>query len=41
MRHPVIDSPESYQRLSGQCGGELAKYLVASPAPKTVAKKGN
>jgi hypothetical protein len=41
MWHPLIDSPESYQRLSGQCGGELAKYLVANPAPKSVAKKGN
>lgn len=40
MRHPVIDSPESYRRLSGLCNGELAKYLPAGPAPKTVAKKG-
>lgn len=40
MRHPMIDSPESYQRLSGLCNGELAKYLIASPAAKAVAKKG-
>lgn len=40
MRHPIIDSPESYQRLSGLCGGELAKYLAPSPTPKAVAKKG-
>jgi hypothetical protein len=40
MRHPVIDSPESYRRLSGLCNGELAKYLPAGPAPKSVAKKG-
>jgi hypothetical protein len=40
MRHPIIDSPESYRYLSGLCNGELAKYLPAGPAPKTVAKKG-
>jgi hypothetical protein len=40
MRHPVIDSPESYRRLGGLCNGELAKYLPTGPAPKTVAKKG-
>lgn len=39
MRHPAIDSPESYRRLSGLCNGELAKYLTAETAPKTVAKK--
>ena len=40
MRHPFIDSPESYRRLGGMCNGELAKYLPAVPAPKGVAKKG-
>jgi hypothetical protein len=40
MRHPIIDSPESYRHLGGLCNGELAKYLPTGPAPKTVAKKG-
>ncbi len=40
MRHPVIDNPESYKRLSGLCNGELAQYLDARPAQKAVAKKG-
>lgn len=40
MRHPAIDSPESYRHLSGLCNGELARYLPTGPAPKTVAKKG-
>ncbi len=40
LRHPFIDSPESYRRLSTLCNGELAKYLAVSPAAKTVAKKG-
>lgn len=39
MRHPVIDSPESYRQLGGLCNGELAKYLPADKAPKSVAKK--
>jgi hypothetical protein len=41
MRHPVIDSPESYRHLGSLCNGELAKYLPAGPEPKSVAKKGN
>jgi hypothetical protein len=40
MRHPVIDNPASYRRLSGLCNGELAKYLPAEPGPGNVAKKG-
>ncbi len=40
MRHPVIDSPESYRHLGTLCNGELAKYLPTGSAPKTVAKKG-
>ncbi|OYY92690.1 MAG: hypothetical protein B7Y41_14900 [Hydrogenophilales bacterium 28-61-23] len=39
MRHPVIDSPESYRRLSGLCNGGLAAYIPVGPAPKAVAKK--
>jgi hypothetical protein len=39
MRHPVIDSPESYRRLGGLCNGELAKYLPTDPVPKNGAKK--
>ncbi len=40
MRHPVIDSPESYRHLGGQCNGELAKYLPTSPTRQAVAKRG-
>jgi hypothetical protein len=38
MRHPVIDSPESYRQLSMMCNGELAKYLQVSPKTRPVAK---
>ena len=33
MRHPIIDSPESYRDLSGQCNGELGKMLAGKPKP--------
>ena len=33
MRHPIIDSPESYRDLSGQCNGELGKVLAGKPKP--------
>lgn len=29
-RHQVIDSPDSYQRLGTQCGGEVARRLAGS-----------
>jgi hypothetical protein len=31
MRHPIIDSPESYRDLSGQCNGELGRLLAGKP----------
>jgi len=31
MRHTVIDSPESYRRLSQMCDGEVGKLLGAKP----------
>jgi hypothetical protein len=31
MRHPFIDSPESYRDLSGQCNGELGRLLAGKP----------
>ncbi len=40
MRHPFIDSPESYRRLSVMCNGELAKYLGVRSKIGPVAKKG-
>jgi hypothetical protein len=40
MRHPLIDSPESYRRLGEQCNGELAKYLPAAQASPGAAKRG-
>ena len=40
MRHPVIDSPESYRHLGSLCNGELAKYLPTPATGKAVAKRG-
>ncbi len=31
LRHPIIDSPESYRDLSGQCNGELSRFLAGKP----------
>lgn len=31
MRHPIIDSPEAYRDLSGQCNGELGRLLAGKP----------
>lgn len=31
MRHPIIDSPEAYRDLSGQCDGELGRLLAGRP----------
>ncbi len=31
MRHPIIDSPESYRDLSRQCNGELGILLAGKP----------
>ncbi len=39
MRHPVIDSPESYRHLGGLCNGELAKYLPTPLTDQAVAKR--
>lgn len=41
LRHPQIDSAESYLNLSGQCNGELAKYMPRPPTFRGVAKKAN
>jgi hypothetical protein len=43
MRHPFIDSPESYRDLSGQCNGELGRLLAGKPnqanSPRPAAAK--
>jgi hypothetical protein len=31
LRHPIIDSPESYRDLSVQCNGELGRLLAGKP----------
>jgi len=41
LRHPVIDSPESYQRLGEMCNGELGKLLGPKPGPEVLRKKAN
>jgi hypothetical protein len=38
MRHPIIDSPESYQDLSGQCNGELGRLLAGKPKPSNLTR---
>ena len=39
MRHPVIDSPDSYRQLGGQCNGEIGQLLGATQNPAKGALK--